>query len=218
MAKNNEARFRTNAGKKSQFPDTIGNRERNDEKSKHKKSFATPSNITTIAVMVIIIVSVGYWRYRSMLKELVRLPLDVPKINEDNATSAAVSPGRFWGSYRSNLYFGMKTRTPNSPVFGLMWLTQFDNQMPPPVRHWCDQGDGLQKYGWLKHDGVNFGIQEIEEKTYKLRTEFVKRIGGKHGGDWTAKISVSPKVRYKAVVIGCCINDRPYIEITGTNR
>jgi hypothetical protein len=81
------------------------------------------------------------------------------------------------GSYRSNLYFGMKTRTPNSPVFGLMWLTQFDNQMPAPVRHWCDQGDGLLKYGWLKHDGVNFGIQEIEEKTYKLRTEFVKRVG-----------------------------------------
>jgi mannosyl-oligosaccharide glucosidase len=169
MAKNNEARFRTNAAKK--FPDTIGNRERNDEKSKHKKTFATPSNITIIAVMVIIILSVGYWRYRSMLKELVRLPLDVPKINEDNATSAAVSPGRFWGSYRSNLYFGMKTRTPNSPVFGLMWLTQFDNQMPAPVRHWCDQGDGL-----------------------------LKRVGGKHGGDWTAKISVTPKVRCTTVI------------------
>lgn len=30
-------------------------------------------------------------------------------------------PDLYWGSYRPGAYFGMKTREPYSPVFGLMW-------------------------------------------------------------------------------------------------
>ena len=45
------------------------------------------------------------------------------------------------------------------------------------------------KYGWVAHDGVNFGIQDIAERGYMLRTEFVKRVNGDHGGDWTWRIS-----------------------------
>ena len=25
----------------------------------------------------------------------------------------------------------------------------------------CEHGDGLDRYGWMKHDGVSFGEQEI---------------------------------------------------------
>ena len=50
-------------------------------------------------------------------------------------------------------------------------------------------GDGLLRYGWVAHDGINFGIQDIIERGYFLRTEFVKRSGGDHGGDWTWRIS-----------------------------
>ena len=75
-----------------------------------------------------------------------------------------------------------------------MWLPQFTGQMPPPVRHWCDQADHIRKYGWLAHDGVNFGIQEIEENDFVLKTEFVKRLGGDNGGDWTARFTLNPKV------------------------
>lgn len=75
-----------------------------------------------------------------------------------------------------------------------MWLTQFTNQMPPPVRHWCDQGDSLLGYSWTMHDGKSFGVQELDEATYTVRTEFVKRPGGNHGGDWTARITMTPKV------------------------
>ena len=88
----------------------------------------------------------------------------------------------------------MKTRSPNSPVFGAMWLPQFTNQMPPPVRHWCDQGDRLQGYSWQMHDGKWFGVQTLEEELFTVKTEFVKRQGGQHGGDWTARISMTPKV------------------------
>ena len=54
------------------------------------------------------------------------------------------------------------------------------------------QSDGLPKYGWLKHDGVNFGVQEIQENDFIIKTEFVKQPGGSHGGDWTARFSAVP--------------------------
>lgn len=32
-----------------------------------------------------------------------------------------------WGSYRGNLYFGMRTRSPKSILTGLMWYSSKDN-------------------------------------------------------------------------------------------
>jgi len=52
----------------------------------------------------------------------------------------------------------------------------------------------LKKYGWIEHDGVNFGVQEIFDTNIKLTTSFVKREGGRNGGDWTSKITVEPTV------------------------
>lgn len=51
------------------------------------------------------------------------------------------------------------------------------------------------RYAWLEHDGSNFGIQEIVDGGASLRTTFVKKLGGDHGGDWTARISVSSEKR-----------------------
>lgn len=64
-------------------------------------------------------------------------------------------------------------------------------------RHWCEQGDNLEKYGWLQHDGSNFGVQEIIDRPFILKTSFVKQLGGSHGGDWTARITVDVLVRKK---------------------
>ena len=66
--------------------------------------------------------------------------------------------------------------------------------MPPSIRHWCEQGDGLSMYSWFAHDGRHFGLQEIMDKYYTLSTDFVKRQGGHHGGDWTARVTVKPRV------------------------
>lgn len=41
------------------------------------------------------------------------------------------------------------------------------------------------------HDGRTFGIQKIEDYPFTLETSFVKFPGGQHGGDWTARISVT---------------------------
>uniref|UniRef100_A0A3Q3G6W3 Mannosyl-oligosaccharide glucosidase n=1 Tax=Labrus bergylta TaxID=56723 RepID=A0A3Q3G6W3_9LABR len=98
-----------------------------------------------------------------------------------NSSSAKVSPERFWGSYRPQVYFGMKTRS-------MMWMRQFSD-LDVNLRHTCEQGDRLQGYGWLMHDGITFGVQEIRDNDFTLTTEFVKKMGGDHGGDWTWRIT-----------------------------
>ena len=79
---------------------------------------------------------------------------------------------------------------------GLMWFPQYAPDGQLAIRHTCEQSDGLRKYGWLKHDGTNFGSQEIVDKDFILTTEFVKRPGGDHGGDWTARISGKEMVSF----------------------
>lgn len=49
----------------------------------------------------------------------------------------------------------------------------------------------IVRYAWLEHDGRTFGIQEIVDNPAVIKTTFVKRPGGHHGGDWTARIAVS---------------------------
>ncbi|XP_051983087.1 LOW QUALITY PROTEIN: mannosyl-oligosaccharide glucosidase-like [Xyrauchen texanus] len=125
---------------------------------------------------------------RSSLARRVMTLHPSPLVLDANSSSAAVSPERFWGSYRPQVYFGMKTRSPRSVVTGLMWMHQFGD-MDGNLRHTCEQGDHLQGYGWLMHDGVSFGIQEIHDRDFTLTTEFVKRMGGAHGGDWSWRIT-----------------------------
>ncbi|XP_064191214.1 mannosyl-oligosaccharide glucosidase isoform X1 [Anguilla rostrata] len=123
----------------------------------------------------------------SLAKRVVTLHY-APRVLDDNSTSPAVSPERFWGSYRPQVYFGMKTRSPRSVVTGLMWLRQF-SETDVNLRHTCEQGDRLPSYGWLLHDGLGFGVQEIRDSDFTLTTEFVKRPGGEHGGDWTWRVT-----------------------------
>lgn len=123
----------------------------------------------------------------SLAKRVVTLHPS-PPVLDANSSSAKVSPERFWGSYRPQVYFGMKTRSPRSIVTGMMWMRQFSD-MDVNLRHTCEQGDRLQSYGWLMHDGITFGVQEIRDNDFTLTTEFVKRMGGDHGGDWTWRIT-----------------------------
>lgn len=62
------------------------------------------------------------------------------------------------------------------------------------LRHTCEQGDRLKGYGWLMHDGKTFGVQEIRDSDFTLTTEFVKKMGGDHGGDWTWRITAKQHV------------------------
>ena len=75
-------------------------------------------------------------------------------------------------------------------------MAQMGQESPPPIRHWCDQGDKIPMYGWFAHDGINFGVQEIVDHYYTVSTDFVKRPGGTHGGDWSARFRIQPRVRW----------------------
>jgi len=98
-----------------------------------------------------------------------------------------------WGTYRPQVYMGMKTKSKESLVTGLMWMRQ-DRKFPlKKLRHNCEHGDKLKKYGWVKHDGVNFGVQNISDHGFDLKTQFVKVDGGQNGGDWTWRISATTK-------------------------
>lgn len=56
---------------------------------------------------------------RSNLAKRVVTPHPSPPVLDANSSSAKVSPERFWGSYRPQVYFGMKTRSPRSIVTGM---------------------------------------------------------------------------------------------------
>jgi len=38
-------------------------------------------------------------------------------------------------------------------------MSQMTDEIPPTIRHWCTQHDGLPMYGWFVHDGKTFGHQ-----------------------------------------------------------
>ncbi|KAI9471930.1 MAG: glycoside hydrolase [Benjaminiella poitrasii] len=108
--------------------------------------------------------------------------------------TAASNMSLLWGTYRPNLYFGARPRIPNSVMTGLMWFDASHLQGFQHVRHACDQGDGIEGYGYHKHDGREFASQEINDKpsNIKLKTEFIKISNGKDGGDWGVRIRGTP--------------------------
>lgn len=142
-------------------------------------------------ITVFFLVVAGCIGFKGYLETRVNTRFDNLKMVEKTGLQV---PDRYWGSYRPGTYFGLKTRDPYSLVAGLMWY--FPKKIGPGgsgIRHWCEQGDGLNRYTWTEHDGRNFGVQEIEDGPYRMTTSFVKRPGGDHGGDWTARVSVSGK-------------------------
>lgn len=59
------------------------------------------------------------------------------------------------------------------------------------IRHFCEEGDKLQKYGWIEHDGRNYGRQEIIDANNNVRivTSFVKsNHSHENGGEWSVRI------------------------------
>ena len=136
---------------------------------------------------IVSLVAVGYFVYQGYLETRVNTPLDYPKVVRQSGLDV---PDRFWGSYRPGVYFGMKTRSAKDIVTGLMWfLPRHVTQGSLGLRHWCEQGDNLKQFGWNKHDGRHFGIQNILDRGVRVETSFVKVPGGNNGGDWTNRIS-----------------------------
>ncbi|KAI9245829.1 glycoside hydrolase [Phascolomyces articulosus] len=75
-----------------------------------------------------------------------------------------------------------------------MWFDASHLQGFQRARHACDQGDGINGYGYHKHDGRRYGLQTINDgpSNIAITTEFVKVPGGDHGGDWGVRIHGVP--------------------------
>lgn len=81
-------------------------------------------------------------------------------------------------------------RTPQSLIAGLMWIGVKDGRYH--LRHVCKHEDDLSTYGWIKHNGRDFGRQVLADHGMILATEFLKSKGdgSGYGGDWAVRIDV----------------------------
>eukprot|EP01063_Lacrimia_lanifica_P016416 TRINITY_DN22989_c0_g1_i1.p1 TRINITY_DN22989_c0_g1~~TRINITY_DN22989_c0_g1_i1.p1 ORF type:complete len:735 (+),score=277.85 TRINITY_DN22989_c0_g1_i1:50-2254(+) len=87
-----------------------------------------------------------------------------------------------WGSYRPQVYFGMRTREEQSFLFGLGGGVVGD------MRYTAEDDQDVT-FGWNYHDGVRMGIQKIvdDKNGIELETSFIK-VDDTNGGDWVARV------------------------------
>ena len=76
------------------------------------------TNMVAVAGVVAVLAIAAYYWYISVIRDIVRTPLQAPRFGDPTPSTTQQDMGRFWGSYRSGLYFGMNTRSPRSPVVG----------------------------------------------------------------------------------------------------
>lgn len=94
-----------------------------------------------------------------------------------------------WGSYRPQVYLGMRTRSINdSLVAGVLWTPKLRLL---PFRHFTKTEDNIN-FQWNAHNGRDFGVQSIVDGKLKMKSSFV-RYEGPHGGDWVMRIQSSSK-------------------------
>ncbi|KFK44494.1 hypothetical protein AALP_AA1G264500 [Arabis alpina] len=117
-------------------------------------------------------------------------PFPSPKLTDLPMFQGEHKESLYWGTYRPQVYFGVRARTPQSLVAGLMWLGAKDGKHF--MRHFCENSDHLKSFGWREHNGIDFGRQELLEQDFILETSFVKSKEGSfgYGGDWSVRINV----------------------------
>lgn len=117
-------------------------------------------------------------------------PLPAPKIMDLNQFQGEHKESLYWGTYRPHLYLGIRARTPQSLMAGLMWIGVKDGRYH--LRHVCRHEDDLSTYGWKKHNGRDYGHQVLVDHGIILTTEFLKSKGDDsgYGGDWAVRIDV----------------------------
>jgi mannosyl-oligosaccharide glucosidase len=139
----------------------------------------------------------------------------LPTVTPQSLNNSSPSDSLVWGTYRPNLYFGLRPRIPHSLMTGLIWFGTQDyhsitsksfpnDTCTLPVlmrsteaRHACDQGDGLDHYTWTQFDAREGGIQVLKdsENNVKVTTELLMVDGGNHGGSWAARIKGEPIIK-----------------------
>ncbi|KAL3110186.1 hypothetical protein niasHT_015789 [Heterodera trifolii] len=109
-----------------------------------------------------------------------------------------------WSTYRPQLYFGLKTKHPESPLFGFIWYQQSNDTIIQQFlpRHWCEHGDNV-KFSWLAHDGRTFGRQVIEDNDLAMQVDWMEN-GRK---SWKVHLSANSTNNY-ALVFYLALQDK----------
>ncbi|ODQ68055.1 putative mannosyl-oligosaccharide glucosidase [Nadsonia fulvescens var. elongata DSM 6958] len=107
-----------------------------------------------------------------------------------NEYTRANNASLLWGPYRSGLYFGVRPRLPKSLLTGLMWFNVDGFEGVQTMRHFCDQNDNMNNYGWHNYDPRSGGRQVISDQGHKIEitTDFVKT----DNGHWAVKVKGTP--------------------------
>ncbi|KAL7171700.1 hypothetical protein ACSBR2_036371 [Camellia fascicularis] len=123
-------------------------------------------------------------------KPRVVTPFPAPKIMDLPQFQGDHKESLYWGTYRPNVNLGIRARTPQSLVAGLMWLGLKDGRYF--MRHVCQDSDELKTYGWTCHNGRDYGRQMLVDQDMTLMTSFLKskEDGSGYGGDWAVRIDV----------------------------
>lgn len=105
------------------------------------------------------------------------------------AVAQALDPSLLWGTFRPQIYFGLRTSMPRSILSGLLWFEPSSPKGLVSARHDCSDDHNMNGYGWKYHDGRTFGVQEIKdvEFNYLIETSWLKT----GNGSWAARIKGS---------------------------
>ncbi|CCA74001.1 related to ER glucosidase I [Serendipita indica DSM 11827] len=142
-----------------------------------------------------------HFRLGSLLGLTVAIGLVPGSLASKTSAQGSITDDKslLWGTYRPNLYFGLRPRLPQSLMSGLMWFGTQDYHGFQKIRHDCTQGDELDKYTWTEHDMRQGGVQVIKDgkNNVNIKIEWLKVPGGDHGGSWAARIHGTPIVPAK---------------------
>ena len=107
-----------------------------------------------------------------------------------------------WGTFRSNLYFGLRTNAPQSLLIGLMWYDLTVEEGWKEMRHHCQNEDGLEHWGWVEHDGRNYGKEMLADPALNLQLViwFIRR-----DEFWDAFIEATPLDASKPFNVGIIV-------------
>lgn len=100
-----------------------------EEKKTNQKAVQSTEFNKLILIPIALSMAIGLSiYYNNWLSSKVNVPLNEPKIVNESDYKSAENLDRYWGTYRPQLYFGLKTRSSNPLLAGLMWFNQFSNR------------------------------------------------------------------------------------------
>ena len=127
------------------------------------------------------------WLRGSFVLSFAHLAFCVGAVDQSIFTKAS-NDSLQWGPYRPNLYFGVRSRHPQSLTTGLLWSRVEDySSVPKTIRHTCEQHPGLDGYGWERYDPRVGGVQVVRDKENGVDME-VSFAKFDEGHNWGARV------------------------------